>query len=210
MVMRIETRLTSNFAKVPVVAILRGITPESALEFGQALVAGGINVIEVPLNSPEPFASIEILRKGLSPDVVVGAGTVLSVSDVEAVAQAGGEIAVSPNCNEKVIKRAIELGLVPMPGAATVSESFAAYDCGARYIKLFPYSSLGAGYLSALKSVAPKDMKFIPVGGISPDDIPSVMKLGVSAVGLGNSLFDATVSIDEFKKRISKITAQYS
>ena len=210
MVMTIESRLTGNFAKVPVVAILRGLTPAAALEFGTALVAGGIKVIEVPLNSPEPFKSIDILRKGLGADVVVGAGTVLTESDVESVAQAGGEIAVSPNFNERVVKRAIALGLVPMPGAATVSESFAAYDCGARYIKLFPYSSLGAGYLSALKSVAPKDMKFIPVGGISLDDIPSVMKLGVSAVGLGNSLFDATVSIDEFKKRISKITAQYS
>lgn len=210
MVMTIESRLTDNFAKVPVVAILRGLTPTAALEFGSALVTGGIKVIEVPLNSPEPLESIEILRKGLGADVVVGAGTVLTESDVESVAHAGGEIVVSPNFNERVIKRAIALGLVPIPGAATVSESFAAYDCGARYIKLFPYSSLGAGYLSALKSVAPKDMKFIPVGGISLDDIPNVMKLGVSAVGLGNSLFDANVGIDDFKKRIVKITAQYS
>ena len=136
-------KLESWFAQMPVVAILRGVRPEQVVAIGEALYKAGIGIIEVPLNSPEPMESIKSLADALGDRCVIGAGTVLTEADAEGVAAAGGQIAVSPNTDPAVITRSLALGMVPMPGWATVTEALVAYQAGARYLKLFPAATYG-------------------------------------------------------------------
>ena len=196
-------QLLSNLKSAPIIAILRGVTPEKVLEVGDLLVSSGIRVIEVPLNSPDAFTSIAALRDHLSPDITVGAGTVLTVADVEKIAKAGAEICISPNLDLQVISAAQKLGLIPIPGVATSSEFFEAYKHGVRTMKLFPFSNLGVPFMKALQSVSPKDSHLIPVGGVSVKDTFELVQSGALAVGIGNSLYDPKISIDEFIERCS-------
>lgn len=196
-------QLLSNLKSAPIIAILRGVTPEKVLEVGDLLVSSGIRVIEVPLNSPDAFTSIAALRDHLSPDITVGAGTVLTVVDVEKIAKAGAEICISPNLDLQVISAAQKLGLIPIPGVATSSEFFEAYKHGVRTMKLFPFSNLGVPFMKALQSVSPKDSHLIPVGGVSVKDTFELVQSGALAVGIGNSLYNPKISIDEFIERCS-------
>jgi 2-dehydro-3-deoxyphosphogalactonate aldolase len=206
-------QLLSNLKSAPIIAILRGVTPDIVLEVGDLLVSAGVRVIEVPLNSPDAFVSIKALRGHLSPDITVGAGTVLTVADVEKIVQAGAEICISPNLDLEVVSAAQKLGLIPIPGVATSSEFFGAYKHGVRIMKLFPFSNLGVPFMKALQSVSPKDAHLIPVGGVSVEDTFELVQLGALAVGIGNSLYDPKILNDEFIERCSstkKVISQFA
>jgi 2-dehydro-3-deoxyphosphogalactonate aldolase len=175
--------------QMPLIAILRGLTPDEAAPTAEALIAGGIRIIEVPLNSPQPLESISTLSATFGDRIVCGAGTVLRPHEVDEVAAAGGRIIVSPNVSGPAIRRAIELGLTPMPGAFTATECFAAIEAGASRLKLFPAASAGPAYLKALRAVLPMEVRIFPVGGIKPEDMKSWYEAGASGFGLGSELY---------------------
>ena len=155
---------------LPLVAILRGIRPAEALPVGQALLAKGWTLIEVPLNSPQPLDSIAALAAAC-PQALVGAGTVLSVEDVRNVQAAGGQLIVSPNYNPAVVREAVRLGLICLPGIMTPSEAFAALECGATGLKIFPAEMVSPAVLKAMRAVLPTSTVVLPVGGITPDNM---------------------------------------
>ena len=182
------------------VAILRGLVPERALEVGAALVGAGFRVIEVPLNSPEPFETIKLLAR-THPGCVVGAGTVLTVAEVDRVHGAGGRVIVAPNCEPAVIHRALDLGLRVLPGIATATEAFTAINAGATELKLFPAASYGAKHLKALKSVLPRHVRVFPVGGIGAQDIAEWLASGADGFGFGSELFTPAYTLAQIETR---------
>jgi 2-dehydro-3-deoxyphosphogalactonate aldolase len=188
-------------SNIELVAILRGVTPERALEVGAALLGCGFRTIEVPLNSPNPFDTIKLLSQAHGGDCMIGAGTVLTPAEVDSVRAAGGRLVVAPNCDAQVIRRAIELGMRVLPGIATATEAFAAVRAGAIELKLFPASSYGAGHLKALKSVLPKHVKVYPVGGIGSKDIAEWLASGADGFGFGGELFKPAYTLAELTKR---------
>ena len=189
------------------VAILRGLKPDEALAIGKAIFDAGIEAIEVPLNSPEPFRSIETLAKAL-PDALVGAGTVLTPQDVDRLAGAGGRLLVSPNVEPAVLDRANHHGMVTMPGVFTPTEAFLALRHGASALKFFPASVLGPGGIAAVKAVLPKDAEVAVVGGVSEADFEAFAKVGVRTFGLGSSLFKPGMTVDQVRARaIAAVTA---
>jgi 2-dehydro-3-deoxyphosphogalactonate aldolase len=189
------------FSQSRLIAILRGLTPQEALGHGEAIISAGWRCLEVPLNSPEPFKSIEILAGKFGDKALVGAGTVLTAADVETVAKAGGKLIVAPNTDREVVEAAMARDMVIMPGVYTATEAFAAYKLGVRYLKLFPADSVGPGYIKALKSVLPKDAKIIPTGGISVATIAGFHEAGCHAFGIGTQLFKPGVSAEEVARR---------
>lgn len=201
-------KLERWFQQMPVVAILRGVRPQEAVAIGQAVHRAGIGIIEVPLNSPEPLLSIKHLSQVLGDQCVIGAGTVLTVADVEAVADAGGEIIVSPNSNPAVIVRSLELGLVPMPGWATVTEAFLAYENGARYLKLFPASTYGPIHIKGASAVLPKDCKILAVGGAGANTAGEWLNAGANGFGIGSELYQAGDSAEQvYQSALAVVTA---
>lgn len=172
-----------------IVAILRGVKPDEAVEISQALYDNGVRVVEVPLNSPEPFKSIEVLVKVFTGRMIVGAGTVLSVQDVNVLKASGGQISVSPDCNEAVIARAVELGMVPLPGVFTPTEAFKAIRAGATHLKLFPAEAASPAVIKAWKAVLPKHVKIYAVGGVTPDNMADWLAAGAAGFGIGSSIF---------------------
>lgn len=185
---------------VEMVAILRGLTPDRAIETGQALVEAGFRSIEVPLNSPRPFETIKLLAAA-HPGCLVGAGTVLSAQDVNQVRAAGGRLIVSPNCDPVVIRHALGFGMRVMPGIATATEAFAAVHAGATELKLFPASTYGSGHLRALKSVLPTQVKVYPVGGIGSQDIAEWLASGADGFGFGGELFKPAYTLADVAAR---------
>ena len=200
-----EQQLEQLFADLPVVAIIRGVQPEEAVEIGSAIADAGIKIIEVPLNSPEPFQSIENLAKHFGDECVVGCGTLVNKKDAKRVADAGGRIAVTPNSNPAIIKRCRKLGLVPMPGWATPSEAFAAYQAGARYLKLFPASTYGLGHVKAVTAVLPSDAKILAVGGVGASDAKEWLNGGVDGFGIGSEIYKAGRSAEEVAERAAAV-----
>lgn len=185
---------------VTMIAILRGLTPDRALETGAALVAAGFRHLEVPLNSPRPFDSVKLLADA-HPDCVVGAGTVLSGQEVDQVRAAGGRLIVAPNCDAQVIRHALGFGMRVMPGVATATEAFAAVQAGATELKLFPASTYGAGHLRALKSVLPDSVKVYPVGGIGSQDMGEWLESGADGFGFGGELFKPAYTLADVTAR---------
>jgi 2-dehydro-3-deoxyphosphogalactonate aldolase len=183
------TSFQSALGRMPLIAILRGVRPDEVVAIGTALVEAGIELIEVPLNSPTPFDSIARLVAALGSRAVIGAGTVLSPEDVDRLADAGGRIAVSPNMNSAVIARCCALNMASLPGIATASEAFAAIDAGAAALKLFPAEGSSPVWLKALRAVLPPDMPILPVGGIQPDNMAPWLKAGANGFGLGSGLY---------------------
>ena len=173
----------------PVVAILRGIRPEVALPVATALVEAGIRIIEVPLNSPDPFDSIRAIQDRFGDRAAIGAGTVLDLASVNALAATGSRIMVTPNTDAAIIARAVTLGLEPMPGFVTPSEAFAAIGAGARRIKLFPAVALGPAYLKAIREVLPKHVRVWAVGGTGAANIGEWLAAGVEGIGVGGALY---------------------
>ena len=201
-------KLQRWFEQMPVVAILRGVRPEEVVEIGQSVHRAGIGVIEVPLNSPDPLSSIKNLSQALGDQCVIGAGTVLTIADVEAVANAGGEIIVSPNINSSVIARSLELGLVPMPGWATLTEAFLAYEAGARYLKLFPASTYGPSHIKGATAVLPQGCKILAVGGAGAKTAGQWLDAGADGFGIGSELYQAGDSAEQvYQSSLAVVTA---
>ena len=175
-------------AQLPLIAILRGLTPAEAPAIGEALVSSGFAIIEVPLNSPEPLHSIAALTK-LFPQTLIGAGTVLNAQQVKEVHAAGGRLVVAPNFNPAVVAQALALNMVVLPGVATPTEAFAALDAGAHGLKLFPAEMISPATVKALRAVLPKTTALMPVGGITPDNMAAYRTSGASGFGLGSALY---------------------
>jgi 2-dehydro-3-deoxyphosphogalactonate aldolase len=173
----------------PLVAIVRGLTPDDAEATGDAVREAGIRIIEVPLNSPDPLKSIELLARKFGDSMLVGAGTVLTVSQVAQVRDAGGRIIVSPDTNTDVIAASAESGLVSSPGYFTPSEAFAAIHAGATGLKLFPAEAASPSVLKAQLAVIPKDVPVMAVGGIKPDNMRPWLDAGAAGFGLGSGLY---------------------
>lgn len=174
---------------LPLVAILRGLRPDEALGVGEMLVEAGFKIVEVPLNSPEPFDSIKLLVQALGKRAIVGAGTVLNVAAVETLHAVGGQICISPNANPDVIRRAKALGMISFPAFFTPTEAFSAIDAGADAIKLFPAELAGTTGLKAMKAVLPKNIPVFPVGGVNPDNMKDFIEAGAAGFGIGSAVF---------------------
>jgi 2-dehydro-3-deoxyphosphogalactonate aldolase len=173
----------------PLVAIVRGVTPDDCEAIGQAAFDAGIRIIEVPLNSPDPLASIRKLAARLGDCAMVGAGTVLDPGQVAQVKDAGGRLIVSPSTDPAVIRAAAAAGLVSCPGYFTPSEAFTAIDAGAHALKLFPAEAATPAVLRAQKAILPKDVPVIVVGGVTPDSMRSWLDAGADGFGLGSGLY---------------------
>jgi 2-dehydro-3-deoxyphosphogalactonate aldolase len=188
--------LSKAFAACPLIAILRGITPAEAADHARALYEAGFRILEVPLNSPQPFDSISAIRRALPADAIVGAGTVLHPSYVDSVKNAGGELIVMPHSDADVIRAAKSLGLACAPGVATPSEAFDALKHGADVLKMFPAEQLGPVVVKAWRAVIAKDVPLVPVGGISPDNMGPFFSAGANGFGLGSALYKPGQSAD--------------
>ncbi len=180
---------TTAFARCPLVAILRGVRPDEVEPIGDALVDAGFTLIEVPMNSPDPLVSIGRLARRLEGKALVGAGTVLTPDQVDAVQQAGGQLIISPNSNLSVIARSAEAGLISMPGYFTPTEAFAAVQAGASALKLFPAEAATPTVLKAQRAVLPKELPVLAVGGINPGNMGPWVAAGADGFGLGSALY---------------------
>ena len=196
-------------AELPLVAILRGVTPAKIEGVADALFGAGFRAIEVPLNSPEPFKSIEALAKHFGDRCLTGAGTVLSVEQADRVASAGGKLMVTPNTNTGVIARGVAKGLTVMPGFYTPSEGFAAIAAGAKYLKLFPASTGGIGHLQAMLAVLPKNFPVYAVGGVGAGNMSEWRKAGAAGFGLGSELFKPDFTEADIAARAHRAVAAF-
>jgi 2-dehydro-3-deoxyphosphogalactonate aldolase len=189
--------LRQYLGECPLIAIVRGVTPDEAEAIGDAIYDSGIRIIEVPLNSPEPLRSIERLSQRLGEHVLVGGGTVLTPENVGRVRDAGGRIVVSPNADTSVIAATVAAGMISCPGYFTPSEAFAAIAAGATGLKLFPAEGASAEVLKAQLAVIPKDVPLLVVGGIKPDNMRPWVDAGASGFGLGGGLYQPGQSAAE-------------
>ena len=192
-----------------IVAILRGVTPEEVAGIGEALHDAGIRVVEVPLNSPEPFRSIATLAARFQNRMVVGAGTVLDIDSVDQLKSAGGQISVSPDCNPQVIARAVENGMVPLPGVFTPTEAFTAVRAGARHLKLFPAEASSSKTVKAWKAVLPRDVNVYAVGGVTPANMKEWADAGCAGFGIGSNIYKPGMSADDVSKAARDFVAAW-
>lgn len=174
--------------RLPLVAILRGLSPEEALDVGRATVNAGFHILEVPLNSPDPLRSIKILTAAF-PNVLVGAGTVTTAQQVRDIKAAGGQLIISPHLDDNVVCETVNLGLISLPGVATPSEAFKAIALGAHGLKLFPAEMISPAVVKAMRAVLPGHIRLIPVGGIGTHNMADYRKSGASGFGIGSALY---------------------
>lgn len=193
-----------------VIAILRGVTAAEVLAVGHALVAGGIRIVEVPLNSPQPFDSIAALVREFGDSLLIGAGTVLTPEQVDQVAQAGGRLVLSPNFDAGVVAQTKARGLLSMPGVATPSEGFAALAAGADALKLFPAELLGPPVLKAWRAVFPPATAMFAVGGIGSHNLAAFKQAGAAGVGTGSSLYSPGTAPAEIAPRARALVERWA
>jgi len=191
----------------PIIAILRGVKPDEATAIGKALVDAGVRMIEVPLNSPDPFASIGVLQKEFGQDALIGAGTVLDTASVERLAQTGAGLLVAPNTDTRVIARGVALGLDVLPGFFTPSEALIAVEAGARRLKLFPASSAGPAFVKAVREVLPAEIGIWAVGGVDAANAPQWLGAGAEGVALGGALYRPGIDPAEVGRRAQALVA---
>lgn len=209
--MNARDRFFANLDACPLVAIIRGVRPDEVVAVGNALLESGIRIIEVPLNSPDPLRSIELLARhcGASTSIgaTIGAGTVLEPADVARIAGAGGELIVSPHTDRWVIEATVSAGLVSAPGFFTPSEAFAAVRAGAHALKLFPAEGASPAILRAQMTVLPRDRPVLVVGGVNPANMGAYLAAGAKGFGLGTGLYTAGLAPGEVAKRATDYIA---
>ena len=176
---------------LPLIAILRGITPAEVEQHVEVLIEAGFNAIEIPLNSPDWQTSIKAVSTKYGARALIGGGTVLTPQNVDQLAELGGKLVVTPNTSAPVIRRAVELGMVVCAGCATASEAFTALEAGAQGLKIFPSSAFGPDYIKALKAVLPPEIPVFAVGGVTPENLHLFMAAGCVGAGLGSDLYRA-------------------
>jgi 2-dehydro-3-deoxyphosphogalactonate aldolase len=189
--------LPTRLRSLPLIAILRGLRPDEAIAIGEPLIAAGFLALEVPLNSPEPLASIERLARAFGERALIGAGTVLQPAAVAEVAAAGGSLIVMPHGDPAIIRAAKAAGLLCVPGVTTPTEAFTALAAGADALKLFPAEALPPKVVKAWRAVLPKDVWLLPVGGITPDAMTTYRAAGANGFGLGSALYRTGMSAAE-------------
>lgn len=181
--------LTDAISRLPLLAILRGIPPEEAEAVTDALILAGFAIIEVPLNSPDPYRSIEMLAKKYGGSAIIGAGTVLRPAEVERVKAAGGTIIVSPNFSEKVVDATKKAGLISVPGVFTPTEAFQALEAGADALKIFPGDAISPKVVKALRAVLPSETLLFVTGGVGADNLAEFLQAGANGAGVGSALY---------------------
>ena len=181
--------LRMRLAQCPLVAIIRGVTPDAVVAIGEALYAAGIRIIEVPLNSPDPYDSIARLAAAMAGRATVGAGTVLDADAVARSRAAGARIVVSPCADAEVIRATVAAGMISAPGYFTPSEAFAAIKAGAHAIKLFPAEAAPPAVVKAQRAVLPRDFPLLVVGGVRPDNMRNYLEAGANGFGLGSGVY---------------------
>ena len=206
----INVRFVAANAALPLVAILRGIRPDEAEAAAHCLYDAGFRLIEVPLNSPDPFTSIAAMRRVLPMDALVGAGTVLSAAQMQQLKNCGGELAVMPHADTALIRQAKQLGMLCVPGVVTPTEAFAALDAGADALKLFPAELVTPPILKAIRVVLPKGTRLLPVGGITPDNMKPYRDAGAAGFGLGSALYSPGISTAELAQRAGAFVAAWN
>jgi 2-dehydro-3-deoxyphosphogalactonate aldolase len=194
---------------LPLIAILRGVQTAEAADMAKALVDAGITQIEVPLNSPTPFASITAMKDAVGDTAIIGAGTVLSTDDVGRVRDAGGELIVSPNCDQRVIMATKAAGMASWPGVMTPTECFAALKAGADGLKIFPAGLLGPDGIKAIRAVLPTGTQVYAVGGAGADNFRLWMDATADGFGIGSALFKPGFSVTEVADRAKGMVAAY-
>ena len=204
--MNAHQKFSNALQTVPLVAILRGLQPAEALPVGHALVSNGWTLIEIPLNSPQPLDSIAAMA-GAYPQALIGAGTVLTPDDVRNVQAAGGQLIVSPNFNPAVVREAVRLGMVCLPGVMTASEAFGALEAGATGLKIFPAEMITPAVVKALRAVLPASTVVMPVGGITPDNMALYLAAGVSGFGIGSALYKPGLAAADVAENALKFMA---
>jgi len=205
-----EMTLRSYLDPLPLIAVLRGITPAEIAAVGDALVDNGFRILEVPLNSPEPLDSITRLEQRFGERCLTGAGTVVKVADVSRVAGAGGKLIVMPHGDVEIVREAKRLGLLCVPGVATPTEAFAALDAGADGLKMFPAEQLSPAALKAWRAVLPKDALVFPVGGIRPDNMAAYWEVGASGFGTGSNLYAPGSHADKVRDAAARYAAGFA
>lgn len=182
---------------MPLVAVLRGITPDEAVAVSDVLVESGITIMEVTLNSPDPYESIQLMGQRHGSNIALGAGTVLKPDEVKKVKDAGGSLIISPNLNLDVVRETVAQGMVSIPGCYTPSEAFTALDTGADVIKIFPADTLGISFITGIKAVLPTGTRICPTGGVNVQTVPDFIGAGVTSMGMGSALYKAGKSIED-------------
>ena len=194
---------------LPLIAILRGVTPDEAVDVCGAIIETGITTIEVPLNSPDPFESIKRMADAFGKTATIGAGTVLSTDDVGRVQQSGGTLIVSPNCDQRVIVATKTAGLQSWPGVMTPTECFMALKSGADGLKIFPGTLIGPEGLKAIRAVLPQGTQVYAVGGAGPENFAEWIKASADGFGIGSALYKPGLTSAEVGVRAAKIVAAY-
>jgi 2-dehydro-3-deoxyphosphogalactonate aldolase len=202
--------LQSYLRPLPLIAVLRGITPVEIDAVGAALIDNGFRILEVPLNSPEPFDSIARLEHRFGGRCLTGAGTVVKVADVARVAAAGGKLIVMPHGDVAIVREAKRLGMLCVPGVATPTEAFAALDAGADGLKMFPAEQLSPAALKAWRAVLPKDALVFPVGGIRPDNMTGYWEVGANGFGTGSNLYAPGATADAVREAAARYAAGFA
>jgi 2-dehydro-3-deoxyphosphogalactonate aldolase len=198
-------QIESAVGESAVVAILRGVQSARVVEIAGVLRTEGIRIIEVPLNSPDPFGSIAALVAAQGSDCLIGAGTVLDLEAVRRTYAAGGRLIVAPNCDADVIRGAVQMGMQVMPGIATATEAFSAIRAGATQLKLFPAVTYGPRHLQALRAVLPANVRVFPVGGVGAAEIPGWLAAGAAGFGFGSELFRPEYDLPEIERRARQL-----
>ena len=194
------TAFFSAIEKHPLIAILRGIKPTEVVDVAEILIEKDFKIIEIPLNSPDPIRSIELLTHYFENHAIIGAGTVVDEASIRSIAEAGAKLVVMPNGNGIVVKAAKDRGLIAIPGIATPSEAFAMIEAGADALKLFPAEGIPPSVLRAMKAVLPSTVPILPVGGITPEKMNDYLKAGAIGFGLGSALYKPGMTLRDIRK----------